>query len=220
MALTKRSRATVVKREAVAQASSLLSGLPEKPKDELPLRQAVEQMSESITEALAKGYDYPEVAEMLTNQGIKISATTLRSYVPSKRKATRSKSTRSKKGGEEATPRRRSRSTKQTPPENQEAPSVEAVSSSNSPMSSPEASQPVKSRRGRSKSVASSNASPSSTVTATPESGGEPAKPRRGRKSSSTESNSAKLTTRRTRQAAKDIPKTRTTRRRKSTPTE
>ncbi len=93
----KRTRATIVSPEAVEQATTLLEDLPEKPKENLSLREAVKQMQDSLKAALAKGYSYEELAQMLAKQGIQISAFTLKNYVPSgKRSITKGKPRKSK----------------------------------------------------------------------------------------------------------------------------
>ncbi|GAB4228014.1 MAG: hypothetical protein Kow00121_56810 [Elainellaceae cyanobacterium] len=71
-----------VTKEAIDQVNSILQDLPEKPKEKLSLREAVDQLQDQIKDALAKGYSYEDVAVMLTNQGIKISPSTLKRYVP------------------------------------------------------------------------------------------------------------------------------------------
>jgi len=103
--LTKqRSRATLVTIEAVEQARQFLSELPDKPKDDLSLKEAIGHMTEAIQAALAKGYSYRELAGMLSQNGMKISEFTLKSYVPvgkrrnSKPKGRRSASTDSSDG--------------------------------------------------------------------------------------------------------------------------
>ncbi|MBF2027077.1 MAG: hypothetical protein IGS48_09975 [Oscillatoriales cyanobacterium C42_A2020_001] len=101
----KRSRSTIVNADSVEQASLFLQELPEKQKENLSLREAVGQMQDSIKAALSKGYTYDELAKMLANQGIQISAFTLKNYVPSgKRSAPKAKTTqRTKKlKGDEA----------------------------------------------------------------------------------------------------------------------
>ncbi len=104
LAPRKRTRATTVSPEAVEQAASFLEELPDKPKEDLSLREAVGQMQDSLKAALAKGYSYEELAQMLGNQGIQISAFTLKNYVPSgKRSITKGKPRKSKKDDAEAT---------------------------------------------------------------------------------------------------------------------
>lgn len=94
----KRSRSTIVNADSVEQASLFLQELPEKQKENLSLREAVGQMQDSIKAALSKGYTYDELAKMLANQGIQISAFTLKNYVPSgKRSAPKAKTTQKTK---------------------------------------------------------------------------------------------------------------------------
>lgn len=82
----KRPKATVVKQDSIEQTNTFLQSLPEKPKENLSLREAIDQMQDSLREALSKGYNYQELAALLTEQGIKISAFTLKNYVPSGRR--------------------------------------------------------------------------------------------------------------------------------------
>jgi hypothetical protein len=100
MAVTtgKRPRATLVKQDTVNQVSTFLTKLPEKVKEDLSLKEAVEQMQDSIKEVLSKGYSYADVAKMLSEKGVKISALTLKNYVPSgKRQAAKAKAARAPK---------------------------------------------------------------------------------------------------------------------------
>lgn len=94
----KRSKATLVKKEMVEEANSFLQDLPEKQKEDLSLKEAVNKLREPIQEALAKGYSYPDLAKMLSEKGIKISALTLKNYAPSGRKqSAKAKPRRAKK---------------------------------------------------------------------------------------------------------------------------
>ncbi|MDX2244387.1 MAG: hypothetical protein NW224_27245 [Leptolyngbyaceae cyanobacterium bins.302] len=83
---TKRPKASAVKQASIKDTNAFLQSLPEKPKEDLSLREAVEQMRDSVRGALAKGYTYQELAAMLTEKGIRISAFTLKNYVPSGRR--------------------------------------------------------------------------------------------------------------------------------------
>lgn len=85
-ATTKRSKSSAVKQASIKDTNAFLQSLPEKPKETLSLREAVEQMRDSVKGALAKGYTYQELAAMLTDHGIRISAFTLKNYVPSGRR--------------------------------------------------------------------------------------------------------------------------------------
>lgn len=92
-----RSKAVNVNKQSVEQAGSYLQELPEKPKENLSLREAVGQLRDQIQAALAKGYSYDDLAKMLTEKGIEISATTLKSYVPAgKRQANKDKAAAAK----------------------------------------------------------------------------------------------------------------------------
>lgn len=82
---SRRTRKGNVTPQMIEQVGTLLRELPEKPKEKLLLREAVDQLQDQIKAALAKGYNYDEVAAMLTNQGIEISPATLKRYVPAGR---------------------------------------------------------------------------------------------------------------------------------------
>lgn len=101
-----RSKAVNVNKQSVEQAGSYLQELPEKPKENLSLREAVGQLRDQIQAALAKGYSYDDLAKMLTEKGIEISATTLKSYVPAgKRQSNKDKA---------AAPQKRTRRSRKT----------------------------------------------------------------------------------------------------------
>ena len=95
----KRQKAIAVKQSSIGNTSAFLESLPEKPKEELSLREAIDQLREPLRAALLRGYTYVELAEMLTEKGIKISAFTLKNYVPSgKRRANKEKEAAAKVG--------------------------------------------------------------------------------------------------------------------------
>jgi hypothetical protein len=70
-----------VSRSSLDGVSLTLQGLPEKPKANWSLREAISALQESIRTALGKGYSYEEVSKMLSAKGIKISASSLKSYL-------------------------------------------------------------------------------------------------------------------------------------------
>jgi transposase len=86
VATLRRPKTASVSRNAVTQANALLQDLPDKPKDKLSLREAVNQLQAHIREASAKGYSYEEIAQVLSDSGIEISASTLKNYLPSTRR--------------------------------------------------------------------------------------------------------------------------------------
>ncbi len=71
-------RTTIVKQDKVDEAMTFLKELPDKPKEDMSLREAVGHLRDEIKDALGKGYSYADLAKMLTDQGIKISALTLK----------------------------------------------------------------------------------------------------------------------------------------------
>ncbi len=82
-ATSKRPKAASVKHASLEQTGAFLQALPEKTKEELSLKEAIAQLQEPIRAALVKGYSYQELAAMLAEKGIHISAFTLKNYVPS-----------------------------------------------------------------------------------------------------------------------------------------
>lgn len=68
-----------------------LEKLEEKAKDELSLRESIAFLSEKLQSALKKGYSYQDLAEILVQQEIKISAATLKQYLTELEKEKRSR---------------------------------------------------------------------------------------------------------------------------------
>jgi hypothetical protein len=102
-ATRKRPRTASIKPETVFTMISFLEELPEKEKEDLSLREAIGQMQEAIKDTLSRGYSYEDVAKMLSDKGIKISALTLKNYAPSgKRQAAKPKAKRGRKPATEA----------------------------------------------------------------------------------------------------------------------
>lgn len=143
----KRSKATLVKKEMVEEANSFLQDLPEKQKEDLSLKEAVNKLREPIQEALAKGYSYPDLAKMLSEKGIKISALTLKNYAPSGRK----QSSKAK-----AKPRRAKKV------QSNSVASIESVSDQSDSSDEAEAPTP-RSRRGGGRTASSRSTSTKST---------------------------------------------------------
>lgn len=95
--LRKRSKTPNVKQTNVDQAMTFLEDLPEKPKEDLSLKEAVDRLRVSLQAALAKGYTYEDLSAMLTQKGIQISASTLKNYVPSGRRQSSGKTPRTRR---------------------------------------------------------------------------------------------------------------------------
>lgn len=92
----KTTASATVTKSAIDYATSTLVDLPEKPKENWSLREAVAHLQVQISSALSKGYSYEEVARMLTEKGIEISASSLKSYLSA---AKRQKETTTAKTG-------------------------------------------------------------------------------------------------------------------------
>lgn len=84
----RRSRATLVKSDVVKEVNLFLQELPEKQKDDYSLKEAVDKLKEPLQDALSKGYTYDDLVKILAGRGIKISALTLKNYLPSGKKQT------------------------------------------------------------------------------------------------------------------------------------
>ncbi len=188
----KRPKSTLVKQETVGHAIAFLQDLPEKTKEDLSLREAVEQMREPIRAALAKGYSYDDVAKMLSDKGIKISALTLKNYAPSGRRQASKTTTRR--------PRRSTKSAADQSSPSNNAKGEDDSESKASAISTPKLTEtatngaepaPTKPRRGRRKSVAADAQSESTTR----------AKSTHTRKSPSEKPPAASTTTRRRRRS-------------------
>lgn len=109
-----------VTQQSLALATSALAELPEKPKTNYSLREAISQLQGVINTALDRGYTHQEIAEMLAGQGIRISPASLKSYLAaSNREAS-------------ATPKRRRTSTKKAKTEEAVAASAAAPSAEGS----------------------------------------------------------------------------------------
>lgn len=83
MATTKRRASTspAVSKTMLEQASLTLGKLPEKPKHDVSLREAIQLMQEDIRSALDKGYNHEEVASLMTEHGVEINGPSLKYYL-------------------------------------------------------------------------------------------------------------------------------------------
>jgi hypothetical protein len=168
VATSRRSRAVNVSREAVDQVGALLQQLPEKPKEAVSLQEAVNQLQEEIRLALSKGYSYAELAPLLGDQGIAISANTLKRYVSIGRGKTG-------RGRKPSTNGRRKKTTAETDgdssytPEAEEAPQATGRRGGRKPKAEsapePAAEAPAKSTRGKRTSAAAKPAATTARTT-------------------------------------------------------
>lgn len=99
----RRSSATL-SRATIDAANTALQNLPEKPRENLSLKEAVAALKDTIITALNRGYSYEEVAEMLSTQGIKISPTSLKSYLSAVQKTDRTKPAKGRRRQASPTP--------------------------------------------------------------------------------------------------------------------
>lgn len=80
------SVATIVSKSALEQVGANLQELPEKPKDAWSLREAVALLQDAITIALNRGYSYDEIVEVLADNEINITASSLKRYLATARR--------------------------------------------------------------------------------------------------------------------------------------
>jgi hypothetical protein len=92
---SRRPRAAISK-ETIDRLNEQLQQLPEKNKEDLSLREAVEQIRGQLEAALAKGYSYEELTALLVDQNIVISPATLKRYVPTRTRRSRKAATEPK----------------------------------------------------------------------------------------------------------------------------
>ena len=132
---TRRSpNATLVTRPAVEQAHEALQNLPEKTKEKLSLREAVDVLRDQITAALDKGYSYEDIAAMLEKQDITIAPSSLKHYL--------ARSNRQLKNGVGTQTRRRRTTAQPAEAEPEAVPELTSVAE-------PELEEPAPKRRGR-----------------------------------------------------------------------
>lgn len=93
MPIPRRRSSTLIPQIVIDQAQTDLQQLPEKPKEKLSLKEAIASLQDTITLALSRGYRYEEVAEILGQQGVNISPTSLKSYLSAAQKSSAPKST-------------------------------------------------------------------------------------------------------------------------------
>lgn len=88
MATTKKrsSGSATIPKTAIEKVHSTLQDLPEKPKENLSLREAIGELHESITTALNRGYSYEEVVRILSDKNVDITVASLKRYLAAARK--------------------------------------------------------------------------------------------------------------------------------------
>jgi hypothetical protein len=95
--MVKRSpNATLTSKIAIDQATAALQDLPDKPKENVSLREAVDLLQDDIIAALNKGYSYEEMTEVLSQQGISIAPSSLKHYLARSKRQTQPKSAATK----------------------------------------------------------------------------------------------------------------------------
>ena len=82
-----RSKRTTITREAADKFSRKLEQLPDKKKTELTPKELIFENSQQLDSLLERNYEYDDLIEILKEDGIQISKTTLRQYLSEARKA-------------------------------------------------------------------------------------------------------------------------------------
>jgi len=80
------SGSATLSKAAIEQVGLKLKDLPEKPKENLSLREAISELHDSITTALNRGYSYDEIVKILATQGVSITVASLKRYLAAARK--------------------------------------------------------------------------------------------------------------------------------------
>lgn len=91
------SGSATISKTAIEQVGSRLKDLPEKPKENLSLREAISELHESITTALNRGYSYDEVVKILATQKVSITVASLKRYLAAARKEVAEKPRRARR---------------------------------------------------------------------------------------------------------------------------
>lgn len=81
MPRTRQQAASKIAPDSIAQLTSVFDALPGKPKDTYTLREAVSQLDAPIRTALKRGYNYDEIAAILADHEIALSAFSLKRYL-------------------------------------------------------------------------------------------------------------------------------------------
>jgi Mg/Co/Ni transporter MgtE len=93
----------VINKTAIDQAVSVLAKLPDKPKENFALREAIFEMRQEIQSVLDRGYSYEEVAGLLSQNEVQIKAITLKQYLAEfRRKSSKKKSAAKSAGGKDS----------------------------------------------------------------------------------------------------------------------
>jgi hypothetical protein len=78
-------------RDVVAAMKMALAELPEPSRNKISTRDAIAEMADTINELRTRGYTLADVAQLLTERGMRVAANTLRAYLRSRRGRSRSK---------------------------------------------------------------------------------------------------------------------------------
>jgi hypothetical protein len=149
-----RPKAVNVSKTAIDQVGSLLQDLSAKPREEMSLREAIDQLREPIRGALAKGYNYEDIVAILGEKGIATTAATVKRYISIGN--TRKRKTRGSAAKVDRTPT--------TLAEADEAPSTTRKKTAKT---APAEAEPAKTTRGRKPASSSTSKVAKSTSTAT-----------------------------------------------------
>jgi hypothetical protein len=72
--------------DLINRIAAALTALPPKERDRFSFKEAVEMLETVIRDALSKGYDVPDVAELIRAHGVERKTATLRQYLAGTKK--------------------------------------------------------------------------------------------------------------------------------------
>ncbi len=176
MPRTRSQAASKIAPASIAQLTSVFDALPEKPRETYTLRQAVSLLYEPLQTALSRGYDYDEIAAILAEQGIPISAFSLKRYLS----LSKGEQTQISPSGQGKQRGRKPKASVEAAPE-----LVESKAKPTEPVTVQSEPEPAPKQRGRSKAAASDQPILEAhvTVPADPQPEAESGPKRRGRTS-------------------------------------
>jgi hypothetical protein len=149
-----RSKSANVSQTAIDQVGSFLQDLSAKPREELSLREAIEQLADPIRGAMAKGYSQEDIVGILGENGIKTTVATLKRYIMLSGSQKKSRTKPAKRAAK-------------APVVKAPAPAKPAAKTTTRKKSAPVAAVAPAPARGRRKSAAAKVEAPQTTVKAT-----------------------------------------------------
>ena len=82
------SESEEIQPETIQQVKNILQNLATKTQTAISVEEAIDQLRDSLETALVKGYSYEELADLLQQEGIPISSSSLENYLASTKRRT------------------------------------------------------------------------------------------------------------------------------------